>query len=462
MIKLVPEWAHDYEAYWNSIRNRNIWLIHLRYGAVLMLALIFIIASKVININFSATQIDALFIITISILIYNIFLHFFRKYVKCEPGGFNPLHLSLIQIVLDLIALLLLVYYTGSIETPLYMLFIFHMIIGSLILPGRVIIAIAIILTVIFNTIVSFEYFNSIPHHHLYGIHDTELKENFNFIITSIGLINFTIFTTVLITSRIAKRLYKREQELIATLKKLDEAEKAKQKYTMAVVHEIKSPIVASQSIIEIIKKGYLGSVNDKIQEKLDRVIKRSEEALNLINNILRISKLKLLDEVTYEKVDIKVLIYEIIEQKIETIKNKNIKLKFEAENLDSTEIDADFVLLELVISNVLGNAIKYTKLNGRISIRLEKQDNILFLDVLDNGIGIPENEIKMVFKQFYRASNLPDKSVEGSGLGLALVKEIVERLNGSINVNSPSSIGDEKNPGTSVRIILPITQTKN
>ena len=126
MIKLVPEWAYNYEAFWNSVRNRNLWLINMRYGAVLMLGSIFLV-SVFFDILFSTAQISALIFITIAILIYNLVLHQLRNHLTCTPGKFNPLHFSLLQIILDLTTLMLLVYYTGTIETPLYMLFIFHM-----------------------------------------------------------------------------------------------------------------------------------------------------------------------------------------------------------------------------------------------------------------------------------------------------------------------------------------------
>ena len=457
MIKLVPDWAYDYEAYWNSIRNRNIWLIQLRYGAVLMLGLLYF-SSNLLNIELSNVQFTFLIIITFIILIYNLGLHKLRQYIKCTPGKFNPLHFSLLQIFLDLIALMLLVYYTGTIETPLYMLFIFHMIIGSLILPGYVILTIALIVMSIFTAIVGLEYYNIIPHHHLIGIHEVELKQNFNFIFSSIGLFNFTVFTAVVITSRIAKRLYKREQELIETLKKLDEAEKAKQKYTMAVVHEIKSPIVAAQSIIEIVKNGYLGPVNNKIIEKLSRTISRTEEALALINNILRISKLKLLGEVSFEEVNPKEIIDSLIIQKTDLINQKKIEISYSLEKYNGEYIENDKILFELIVSNILGNAIKYTMDHGRINVILESSITNILIEISDNGIGIPKDEIGKIFKQFFRASNLYNKKIEGSGLGLSLVKEIVERFNGTISIKSPSSLGDSKS-GTTVIVMLPIKQ---
>jgi len=460
MIKLVPEWAHEYEAYWDSIRSRNLWLIQMRYGAVLMLASLFL-ASDVFNIALSDSQIIALISITILILLYNIALHRLRNFISSTPGKFNPLHFSLLQIILDLITLMLLVYHTGSIETPLYMLFIFHMIIGSLILPGYVILTIAFAVTFSFTTLVGLEYFNIITHHHLFGIHSVELTQNFNFILSSIGIFNFTMFTAVLITSRIAKRLYRREQELIETLLQLDEAEKAKQKYTMGVVHEIKSPIAAAQSIIEIIKNGYLGPVTEKISVKLDRAMHRTDEAIHLINSILRISRLKLFGEVSIEKINLKLLIDNLFDQQREVLRKKNIQLKFVHNKFNDQTINGDKILFELIISNIFGNAIKYTKADGEILVILENCEDKLVLDISDTGIGIPEEDIKMIFTKFFRASNLPGTHIEGTGLGLSLVKEIVERLNGSINIQSPSKIGNEANPGTNVIVSLPILQNQ-
>ncbi len=460
MIKLIPDWAINYDEYLDSIRNRNLWFIHIRYAAVLMLVAIILISIYVLKLDFTQIQIRALLLVTLVILLYNILLHRTRSYLNWSKLKFNPLHFSLVQIVLDLIALTFVVHFTGTIETPLYMLYIFHMIIGSLILPQRVILSIAFILVVSFTGVVLGEYYSVIPHYHIAEIHIAEFAQNFNFIITSLCIFIFTIFTTVGITSRIAKRLYRREQELKESLEKIDELEITKQTYIMGVVHEIKSPIVASQSIIELIKNGYLGEINKNVKNKLERVIKRNEEALNLINNILRISKLKLIDEFSIEKIDIKKIIEKIIEQKSDSIRDSNLSIEINADGYENVMIDGDKMLFELIFSNVIGNAVKYSNKNGKILIELENFENKIKIEVSDNGIGIPQNEIKMIFRQFYRASNLRTKKIDGSGLGLALVKEIVNRFNGEITIVSPANIGDDKNPGTTVSIILPITQS--
>lgn len=460
MIRLIPDWARNYDEYLNSVRLRNIWLIHLRYAAVIMLTALIVISEYILKLEFTKIQVSTLSFVTFVILLYNVLLQRIRKYLDWSELKFNPLHLSLIQIILDLFSLIVIVYITGSIETPLYILFIFHMVIGSLILPKRIILVIATVLVILFSSIVLGEYYSLIPHHHIAKIHSGEYAGNINFILTSLVIFIFTIYTTVLLTSEMAKRLYNREQQLKESLEKINELEITKQTYIMGVVHEIKSPIVASQSIVELIKNGYLGTVNESIKNKLERVISRNEEALNLINNILRISKLKLTDRIPIERIKINEFIKNIIEQKSDNIKSKECKIDFKSEVNDNLQIDGDKILFELIFSNVIGNAVKYINDNGKIVINIAKKVDFIQLEIIDNGIGIPGDEIKMIFNQFYRASNLRSKIIDGSGLGLSLVKEIITRFNGDIKIESPSGLGDEKNPGTKVIIILPIKQS--
>jgi hypothetical protein len=123
MMSMVPEWARDQKEFWEAIRRRNLWFIKLRYGIVVLLTTFLFFTTFIFKINYSETQLIAGIIIIASILIYNVTLHRLRKFVKFDPEKFNPIYLSLFQMILDLIALLLLVYFTGGIESPLYMQF---------------------------------------------------------------------------------------------------------------------------------------------------------------------------------------------------------------------------------------------------------------------------------------------------------------------------------------------------
>jgi signal transduction histidine kinase len=94
--------------------------------------------------------------------------------------------------------------------------------------------------------------------------------------------------------------------------------------------------------------------------------------------------------------------------------------------------------------------------MDGIVEIEVDEDKDNLIIKVCDDGVGIPEEEIDKIFNDFYRASNIKSGGVEGSGLGLSVVKQILERHNGTIYVQSPSHLSTNKYPGTSVTITLP------
>lgn len=456
MLNLVPSWAHHYEEFWMSIRNRNLWFIKLRYGAVAMLAFFIISAEFFLQIKLSDTQQTIIIAITVSILCYNGIFHFIRRYVKFDADKFNPFHLSFLQIIFDLTALMLLVYYSGGIESPLYMLAVFHMIIGSLILPSIIIYPIASLVVVSFAFICFGEYLGLIPHQPLGGLLNFNLSNDLNYIIAFNVVFTFVIFMSVLLANRIAKQLYKQEQALVESLAKLNAAEIEKQKYIMGVVHEIKTPLTAVHSYIELILHKFLGPVNEKIEERLKRANLRSSEAIEMINDVLKISRLKLLNETAHEEILIEEIINSIFVKQNANVRLKNISLKYIDERKQKQKIFGDNVLLDMAFSNLIGNAIKYVGKNGLVYVTVSEESNKIVLMICDNGVGIPEEEQKKIFNDFYRASNVKQKGYEGTGLGLSVVKQIIERHGGAISVESPSRLGTKEKPGACFCITLP------
>ena len=119
MISLIPSWAQHFEEFWESVKIRNAWFIKLRYSAVIMLVAFLTTTGLLFRISFTPVQFYAISSITLSIFLYNIVLARLQKYLKYSDEGFNPIHFSIIQMVLDLYVLCLLVYYSGGIESPL-------------------------------------------------------------------------------------------------------------------------------------------------------------------------------------------------------------------------------------------------------------------------------------------------------------------------------------------------------
>lgn len=456
MISLIPSWAHHYKEFWDLLRRRNLWFIKLRYGAVGMLLLFLFASEFIIGIKFTSTQIFSIYFVTGSILVYNALLHYLRRFVISEPNHFNPIHLSLIQMTLDLIALFLLVYYTGSIESPLFLLFVFHLIIGSLILPGVVVYSIAVAVVVCFTSIVFLEYYGVIRHHTAAGLLMNPIYNDFNYIISFTIFFAFLIFMSVVLANNIARQLYKNEERLLESLDKLNKAEEEKQKYIIGVVHELKSPIAALLSYLDLILQKYVGPLNELVEQKLTSAKDRAVEAIYLINNILKISKLRLTSDIAKEDIKLKDIICSVLEKQKAGFESKRITLKLTDTMINEKLVRGDRFLMEMAISNIIVNAIKYVNIDGIIDISVSSMNEGVNLDISDNGVGIPSDEHENIFKEFYRASNIKNKGYEGAGLGLSVVRQIILRHGGKISVQSPGRIALPERPGTTFKIFLP------
>jgi signal transduction histidine kinase len=453
---MVPDWAREQKEFWEAIRRRNLWFIKMRYGIVVLLAAFLFVTNFLFKINYSETQLAAGIIIIASILFYNIVLHHLRKYVKFDVNRFNPLYLSIFQIILDLIALLMLVHYTGGIESPLYMNFVFLVIIGSLILPGTLVYAMAALFILAFAILTALEHYQIIPHYSIDGLLTSPLYNNTYYVTAFLFTFAFISFVSVYLANGMARQLYKREKDLVDSMKKLNAAEKEKQNYIMGIVHEIKTPIVAVASYIDIILQKVLGPIDETIEEKLVRSKHRTDEAVQMINDVLNVSKLTLYDQYDEEEVDIYEIVSGVIKRRKASADAHLITLKlFDIRN-KKEKVRGDKFLLDIAFSNLIGNSIKYGVDGGNIEVTINSDSKNHIIEVCDDGVGIPADELPKIFKEFYRARNVKKIISEGSGLGLSVVRRIVERHGGTIRAQSPSRMANRDHPGTCFAIELP------
>lgn len=457
MLKLIPKHTYDYQQLWALIRKRNKWLIDLRYFAFIFL-LIFLFATRyIMKLEYKDEQFIILVSIGISILIYNLILYYVSNsgVVHDSPEELNPITISLVQIQVDMLSLALIVYYTGGIESPFYIFYIFHMIIGSMILPGFIIYTIAALVVISFFGLSIAEFYGAVEHMGIGGIYTAPIYNDFEYVLIFSGAFGIMMMVSVFLANSITSALYRREQDLKTTLDKLNNAEKIKQKYIMGVVHEIKTPIAAVQSYLDLILQKYTGPVPEKIEDKLSKARNRSEEAIEIINDVLHISRLKLLDEIVKKELDIFELVNNIVtKRKIQAV-SKDINLKMIDERKKKKDIMGDYNLLDLAFSNLVGNSIKYTNRGGKIEVVIRDADEYTEIEVCDNGIGIPETDQSKIFSEFYRASNVKHKVQEGTGTGLSVVKQIINQHDGGISFSSPSRLADEKGNGTSFVVKL-------
>jgi signal transduction histidine kinase len=335
------------------------------------------------------------------------------------------------------------------------------MIIGSLILPGAIVYTIASVFVVLFAVMISLEHMGVLFHHHVDGLLNFHLYDNVYFVAAYLSTFAFMIFVSIYLSNGIARQLYNREKDLVESIKKINSAEKEKQKYIMGIVHEIKTPIAAVTSYLELILQKFLGPIDEKVEEKLLRAKTRSDEAIQMINDVLNVSKLNLYNQFDVEEIDIKELISSVIKRRKSYASARLIELSFIDKRQNPRSYAGDRYLLDIVLSNLIGNAIKYNVEGGLVEIVLDSENEKVIVEVCDNGMGIPKEEIYKIFNDFYRASNIKKIFTEGSGLGLSIVKKVIDRHGGTISVQSPSRMANKDQPGASFIVELPFQRKK-
>lgn len=210
------------------------------------------------------------------------------------------------------------------------------------------------------------------------------------------------------------------------------------------VSHDFKNPLNAILGYSNMLEKGIGGSLPEKQQRYVHNIAVSGRLLLDMVTNVLDVARLEA-GQLTLkpEWIRLEPFISDIksIIQPLAAKKNINFYLKLE-KNLE--ELEADPILFRQVLLNLLSNAIKYNKENGTVILSLfhSEDKQSVVLKVQDTGIGIPEENFPKLFKQFYRVESLQSVSEEGTGLGLASVKQIVELHGGTLSVESSVDVG--------------------
>ncbi len=241
------------------------------------------------------------------------------------------------------------------------------------------------------------------------------------------------------------------------------EANQAKLRFFTNISHELRSPLTLILGPLENLLS--MDSLGTKIQSDLKLMHRNTNRLLALINQLMDFRKL----ETGHLKLNVSegdiIRFIEILYQSFTSFcEQRKIHYYFETSiHSLTTWFDADKI--EKIITNLISNAIKYTPNNGRIILRCEVKDHkTLIISISDTGTGIPADKLGKIFERFYRAKYAPDDNSQGSGIGLAFTKSLVELHKGSISVQSKTKgtkahtdDSDKLQYGTTFTVTLPL-----
>ena len=247
-------------------------------------------------------------------------------------------------------------------------------------------------------------------------------------------------------------KVNERTRELSQALKKVEEISKKKSEFISAVSHELRTPLTSIKGYASILMTGKVGEIPEAVKERLAKINSHSDNLVKLINDLLDIARIES-GRVEMKTVlqPVKHMLDNIADLLTPQLNNKNLQLRL---NLpaDTPEIEFDTAQVERVFINLVGNAIKFTPPGGSITINAIThwdRERLLF-EVADTGIGMKKEDLNKLFSEFFRAENEINMTVKGTGLGLALAKNIVEAHGGRIWVTS------EPGAGTTFHFTLP------
>lgn len=235
----------------------------------------------------------------------------------------------------------------------------------------------------------------------------------------------------------------------ITEIKKL---ELIKKDFVTNVSHELRTPLTAIKGFLETLYNEV--EDNDIAIKYMNIMSRHTDRLIEMVQDLLTLSEIEDQKEnMIFTEVNLFKFVNNVSKIFEQKLKDKNLLLKINSNN-EKIEIEVDSFKIEQLFINLIDNAIKYTD-NGNIEINLISNENSINIEIIDTGIGIPEEDLERIFERFYLVNKARTRKVGGTGLGLSIVKHIVLNHNGTIKVESKVDVG------TKFLIKLPIKQNK-
>ena len=229
--------------------------------------------------------------------------------------------------------------------------------------------------------------------------------------------------------------------EYALLLKKLKQVDQMKDDFISIAAHELRTPLTAISGYASLLKESLINKVSSDDEKSLDRIMISAKRLDKLVEDILNVSRIEQ-GRLSYDfqKHDVNKIVNEIIEEFQSEANDKGLELKVDLIK-QPAYVKIDEEKLKQILFNLIGNSIKYT-LKGKINVSVVSEDNQVIVNVKDTGLGMDVEDQKQLFSKFYRVKNTETIKIGGTGLGLWITKQLVEKMNGKIGAQSIKGTG--------------------
>ena len=434
-------WGETY-AYETDIRARVLaeriaWFITIRWGVAALCAAVSVVAA----LRLLPARLDWRMFAGVALFLAG--ANFVYRWATDRTQ--RKRRLMVAQMLTDFLAISVLSYALGSIETPAPLVYVAHVILASLFFSPRTSLVLTGVGFVFALAPVALERLGLLP---VVAILDAPRKaallaDTHGLLIYAAVLGGCYLFVWYL-TAAITGSLKLRERQLEESNRKLEQLDEEKTQYTLRATHELKAPFAAIKTYVYSLRDGYCGELPQKAQEVVGRIGDRCDRLANMITAIIHVGNLRtaVVSEADFEPVDFTQFLPPEIDDAVVWGTPRKITVKAEVPTGSPQPIRASKQHLHTLVSNLLRNAVTYSHDGGEIQVSLVPGKESVVLRIADHGIGIARENIPKIFDDFFRSNEAARVNPHGNGLGLALVKEAAKIHGATIEVASEPGKG--------------------
>ena len=361
---------------------------------------------------------------------------------------------AVIQIIFDMVCVAVAAQQSGGILSPLFVLYLFHILLAAALFSRKAGLAFSLVGLFLFAGVTVLDLLFPI-HVHLAGLVGEQTHQDPLVIGSALVLFAAAMVVSALLGGHIGHMLSRREEalcliscaigdqsvELDRANQRLVEMDKMRIQQVRHVSHELRSPLSTIRNCLMVADRAKIE--HPKAADMVQRALRRVKGLLDFINDLLALARVesgKFTNE-EVETVDLGETVHRIGESLLGRAEEKSIKMTLSVgEGLPTIQAAPQYV--EQLITNLITNAVKYTPEGGHIETTCQLNEGRLRLEVADSGIGMSEEQLAHLFEEFFRTAEAKKMDPNGTGLGMALVKQVVDRYNGTIEVKSKPGEG--------------------
>lgn len=425
----------------------------VRYVVAVVIVLGALFARYVIGIT--ELRVGALVAVAVVVAAYNtVAIIIIRPYRDASLAGRAYKYLSRVMyaaMAMDYLALTVAIWLVGGARSPFLAFYLFHVVIGCILLSRRAAIASTAMACGLLYLLVLGEWLGIIPDHEPIGAIAAGGDLDTRYVLTVLVVYLMLFGLTAFLLIGLSEALREGERQIQRANEELDRLSNLRRDFLNIALHNLQSPVGAVTMFMNNLKSGLSGPLNEQQRDWVNRALKRLEGLTEFQRGLQMLATLdsaRLANEAG--DVDLSAIVRDLVEENQDLAQAHGHALEADLPDEPVIVKGVDRLLREAVV-NYITNSIKYTPDGGRIVVRAARHKDAVHIEVSDNGIGISEENQKKLFQEFVRIKRDKTAKVKGTGLGLSIVRRIAETHHGRVYVRS------KLNEGTTFGIELPV-----